>query len=123
MTGGGCHSRWSNRSSPSPRPEGISPGRRMRCLGPARPFAASSLRRSRFVAMIREITAPTLVVQGIADHIVSPTAVEWLCFLRPDWTLVQMDHTGHTPQVDAPMRLLSVLDPWLDEHLKREMTA
>lgn len=80
-------------------------------------------RRSRFVAMIREITAPTLVVQGIADHIVSPTAVEWLCYLRPDWTLVQMDHTGHTPQVDAPMRLLSVLDPWLDEHLKREMTA
>jgi pimeloyl-ACP methyl ester carboxylesterase len=80
-------------------------------------------RRSQFVRMVRDISAPTLVVQGIGDHIVSPTAVEWLCYLRPDWDLVQMNDTGHTPQVDAPIRLLSVLDPWLDEHLKREMTA
>lgn len=80
-------------------------------------------RRSRFVAMIREVKAPTLVVQGISDHIVSPTAVEWLCYLRPDWTLVQMEETGHTPQIDAPIRMLTVVGPWLDSHLEREMTA
>lgn len=80
-------------------------------------------RRSRFVEIIREVKAPTLVVQGISDHIVSPTAVEWLCYLRPDWTLVQMDATGHTPQIDAPIRMLTVVGPWLDSHLEREMTA
>ena len=57
-----------------------------------------------YVAMILAIEAPTLVVQGVSDHIVSPTAVEWLCALRPDWELVHLDDTGHTPQMDAPHR-------------------
>lgn len=71
------------------------------------------LRRSRFVSMIRDIVAPTLVVQGMHDHIVSPTSVEWLCSLRPDWELIQMDDTGHTPQIDAPVRTLEIIDQWL----------
>ena len=81
------------------------------------------VRKSSFVAMIREIKAPTLVIHGLEDHIVSPTSVEWLCSLRPDWTLIQMEDTGHTPQIDAPVRLLSVAVPWLTRHLKREHTA
>jgi hypothetical protein len=43
--------------------------------------------------------------------------------LRLDWTLVQMDDTGHTPQIDAPVRLLSVIDPWLADHLRYESTV
>lgn len=81
------------------------------------------LRRSRFVAMIRDIEAPTLVVQGIEDPIVSRTSVEWLCELRPDWTLVQMEDTGHTPQIDAALRTWGVIDPWLESRLIRETTA
>lgn len=73
------------------------------------------VRRSRFVAMIRDITASTLVIQGVEDPIVSPTSVEWLCSLRPDWTLVQMEDTGHVPQIDAPVRLLGHLEDWLGE--------
>lgn len=80
-------------------------------------------RPSEFVAMIRDIKAPTLVVQGVSDHIVSPTSVEWLCGLRPDWHLVQMDDTGHTPQVDAPVRFLAVLTPWLQSLQERAKTA
>ncbi len=76
-------------------------------------IAALYANRSRYVQMIRGITAPTLVVQGVTDHIVSPTAVEWLCRLRPDWDLVQMTDTGHTPQMDAPLRFLSAVEPWL----------
>ena len=77
--------------------------------------ALSYARRADYVRMIREITAPTLAVQGIEDHIVSPSAVEWICSLRPDWQLVQMTDTGHTPQLDAPLRLLEVVEPWLAE--------
>ena len=76
-------------------------------------IALTYLRRSQFVRMVRKITAPTLVVQGLADKHVSPTAVEWMCGLRPDWVLVQMSGTGHTPQMDAPLRLFEVLDDWL----------
>lgn len=81
------------------------------------------LRRRKFVEMIREIEAPTLVVQGMEDPIVSPTSVEWLCSLRLDWTLEQMDDTGHTPQIDAPVRFLGVIEPWLETHLKREIAV
>lgn len=70
-------------------------------------------RRSVFVAMVEAIEAPTLVVQGVCDHIVSPTAVEWLCSLQPEWKLVQMEDTGHTPQMDAPLRFLEIVLPWL----------
>jgi pimeloyl-ACP methyl ester carboxylesterase len=69
--------------------------------------------RAGYIRMIRSITAPTLVVQGVSDHIVSPTAVARICSLRPDWTLVQMEDTGHTPQMDAPLRFLAEVEPWL----------
>jgi pimeloyl-ACP methyl ester carboxylesterase len=76
-------------------------------------IAAFYANRARFIRMVRAITAPTLVVQGVTDHIVSPSAVEWLCRLRPDWDLAQMPDTGHTPQMDAPLRFLSEVEPWL----------
>ncbi len=81
------------------------------------------LRRSEFVAMIREIRAPTLVIQGTEDPIVSKNSVRWLCYLRPDWLLVEMEDTGHTPQIDAGMRTLAVIDPWLQSHLKHEIAV
>lgn len=81
------------------------------------------LRRSRFVSMIRDIVAPTLVIQGIWDRIVSRTSVEWMCHLRPDWTLELMDDTGHTPHIDAPIRTLGVIRPWLDDLLVQEIGA
>lgn len=81
------------------------------------------MRRARFIEMVRSIKAPTLVVQGVADPVVSPTSVAWLCSLRLDWELVRMDDTGHTPQIDSPVRFLSVIEPWLESHLEQELTA
>lgn len=83
------------------------------------PMTSQAVRRiywrpSRFVAMIREITSPTLVIQGEADRIVSPTAVRWMASLRPDWELVMMEDTGHTPHLDAPVRLSQIVSGWLD---------
>ncbi|HXV72219.1 MAG TPA: alpha/beta hydrolase [Acidimicrobiia bacterium] len=79
------------------------------------------VRRRRFIEMIRSIKAPTLVVTGIADPVVSPTSVAWICSLRLDWKLVLMEDTGHTPQIDAPIRFLSVVEPWLDAHLRHQI--
>jgi pimeloyl-ACP methyl ester carboxylesterase len=81
------------------------------------------LRRSRFVSMIRDIKAPTLIIQGISDPIISRTSCEWLCWIRPDWDLVQLEDTGHTPQIDAPIRTVGVIESWLGPRLSREMSA
>jgi pimeloyl-ACP methyl ester carboxylesterase len=81
------------------------------------------LHRRQFVAMIRDIKSPTLVVHGVDDRIISRTAVEWLCSLRLDWELIQMEDTGHTPHIDAPIRFLGVLEPWLENHLKLEIES
>lgn len=78
-------------------------------------IAAFYATRAEYIRMIRAIAAPTLVVQGLSDHIVSPTAVERICSLRPDWKLVQMPDTGHTPQMDAPLRFLAEVEPWLSQ--------
>lgn len=78
-------------------------------------IAITYAHRADYVRMIRKISAPTLVVHGLEDPLVSPAAVEWVCSLRPDWQLVQMTETGHTPQLDAPLRLLNVIEPWLSE--------
>lgn len=69
-----------------------------------------------FVRMIRRIVAPTLIVHGSSDRIVSPGAIEWLHSLRSDWDIVQMGDTGHTPQLDAPVRFFDIVDKWLAGH-------
>jgi pimeloyl-ACP methyl ester carboxylesterase len=79
----------------------------------SRSIAALWARRQRFIATVREVTAPTLVVQGTSDHLIAPAVVEAVCALRPDWELVQMEDTGHTPQLDAPIRFLEVVRPWI----------
>ncbi|MGA8039451.1 MAG: alpha/beta hydrolase [Acidimicrobiia bacterium] len=73
-------------------------------------------RRGRFVRMIESIDAPALIIQGVSDHIVSPSAVRWLASLRPDWAHVELDDTGHTPQMDAPLRVVEVVSQWLGRH-------
>lgn len=89
-----------------------------------RSIAKLFVHKSRFVEMVRRIKAPTIVVQGVADHIVSPTSVEWLCSLRLDWELIQMEDTGHTPQMDAPIRFLGIVIPWLQGTThEREISA
>ncbi len=83
----------------------------------ARAIASVWLRPAAFITTIREVRAPTLVVQGIGDRIVSPTSVERICSLRPDWELIQMEDTGHTPQLDAPVRFVETVTPWLTRRL------
>ena len=95
--------------------------RRLPWAADAVPLTGASIRklftrRSRWVDMIRDVRAPTLIVQGWDDPIVSPTSVDHMASLRPDWDLVRLDSTGHTPQIDSPVRLMAVIDGWLDQH-------
>lgn len=83
----------------------------------SRSIAGVWARSSRLVAAVRAVRAPTLVVQGEDDRLVPPAAVEGMCRRRADWELVVMEDTGHVPQLDAPLRFLQVVVPWLRLHL------
>ena len=74
-----------------------------------RAFAESSasvrrmlLRTGRFRRTIASITTPTTVVFGSEDRVVDPAAVRWLAELRPDWRVVELADTGHTPMWERP---------------------
>ena len=81
------------------------------------------LKRSAWTQIVRGVECPTLVVQGVDDPIVSPTSVDRMCEMRPDWMLIRLEATGHTPQLDSPVQLLSVIRPWLADLERSEIGA
>jgi pimeloyl-ACP methyl ester carboxylesterase len=86
-------------------------------------IAKMFVRPSSFVAMVRDIRAPTLVLHGVNDRLVSAATIRWLCSLRPDWDLIELEDTGHVPQIDAPIRLLGHIGTWLANRHQSEITA
>jgi pimeloyl-ACP methyl ester carboxylesterase len=68
----------------------------------------------RYLALIRQVQAPTLVVHGAADRLVPLAAVQALARSRPEWTLRVLDGAGHVPQLEAPGRFVEVVGAWLD---------
>jgi pimeloyl-ACP methyl ester carboxylesterase len=68
-----------------------------------------------YTESIRDIAAPTLVVYGDCDRLITRAAIEALAVLRPDWTLEILDGVGHTPMLEDPTRFASVVGAWLEE--------
>jgi pimeloyl-ACP methyl ester carboxylesterase len=79
----------------------------------ARSITAVWAKPSRMIAGVRQVTCPTLVVQGEADNLVPPAAVARIAGLRSDWELAVMEDTGHVPQLDAHDRFLDLVTPWI----------
>ena len=69
----------------------------------------------RVAGVIGSIRCPTLVIHGSADRIVSPTSIRRLVASRRDWTHLELDDTGHTPHMDAPVRFSAAVREWLAE--------
>lgn len=55
----------------------------------------------RFLDTVDAIEAPTRVLVGSADRIVTPEAVEALC-QRREWELIHLEGVGHVPMLEAP---------------------
>ena len=64
--------------------------------------------------MVRAISAPTLIVQGDGDRLVSPLASRTLASARPDWRLEVLEGIGHVPQLEAPAPFVTIVERWLD---------
>jgi len=54
------------------------------------------------------------VIHGDKDRLVHVASARWLCrSVRPDWTLVELDGVGHTPQMETPDRFLAAVLPFV----------
>jgi pimeloyl-ACP methyl ester carboxylesterase len=80
--------------------------------------AARSLLRvlrsgGRYAALIRSVKVPVLLVHGELDRLVPVAAARRAAADNPAWTTAFLDGVGHTPQLEAPARVLEHLRPWL----------
>jgi pimeloyl-ACP methyl ester carboxylesterase len=78
-----------------------------------RSIARYILRPRRFRKLIHRIGAPTLLVHGSKDRLVSVDSARWAASERPCWTYVELDGVGHVPMLEASDRLVSVTGDWL----------
>jgi len=83
-------------------------------LEAARSIMAVLARRRRMQAMIAEIEAPALIVQGTEDRLVPLAASRATVASRRDWSLAVFEGVGHVPQLEAPERFVETVVEWLD---------
>lgn len=65
--------------------------------------AARAMSDYRFTAQLREVTAPTLVLQGLDDQLTPPGGAVKLCRALPRAHLVMIPGTGHNIPVEQPL--------------------
>src|SRR5438132_11521929 len=82
-------------------------------LAAARSIMGVLARRRRLHALIAEIEAPTLIIQGTEDRLVPLAASRATAALRRDWSLAVFDGVGHVPQLEAPERFVETVVAWL----------
>jgi pimeloyl-ACP methyl ester carboxylesterase len=63
---------------------------------------------------IRRVQAPTLLIHGEEDNLVSLGASAAVAALRPDWSFRVLDNTGHIPQLERPEEFVTLVEGWLE---------
>lgn len=63
---------------------------------------------------VETVAAPTLLLHGALDRLVTAMAVEALASKRPDWTHLRYEDLGHIPMLEAPKRVAEDITTWLD---------
>jgi len=69
----------------------------------------------RLEAVVRAVAAPTLLLHGQLDPVVSPGAAQRLAELQPGWTLNFLEGVGHNPNFETPDVSARLIHAWLDE--------
>jgi pimeloyl-ACP methyl ester carboxylesterase len=72
---------------------------------------------------IRRVQAPTLLVHGDHDRLVSMAAAAAAASLRPDWSLRVLANTGHIPQLERPETFVEVVEGWLAARQPAELVS
>lgn len=72
------------------------------------------LNRRRFSPILHKLSQPTLLIHGMEDRLIQVQTARWIARQRPDWTAVFLRDVGHVPMLEAPLRVLQIVDAWLD---------
>lgn len=70
-------------------------------------------RRRRFMDVLNEVSAPTLLIGGACDRLVPRASVDAIALIRPDWDHVMLDDCGHVPMLEDPQTVSAAIDAWL----------
>lgn len=68
----------------------------------ARSVILTTLRQVPFDRDVAAVAAPTLLIHGAKDRLVSPQAARRLASLRPDWQVEVLAEVGHIAMLEAP---------------------
>jgi pimeloyl-ACP methyl ester carboxylesterase len=68
------------------------------------------------VRWVQGVVAPTLLVQGDRDRLVSVDSARYVASLRPDWEYHEFADAGHIPMLEVPAEFLEVTVDWLARH-------
>jgi pimeloyl-ACP methyl ester carboxylesterase len=82
----------------------------------ARSIVLSQVHSAPTDRLLHRVRAPTLVIHGARDRLVSPDAARRAGVERPDWRVALLDEVGHIPMLETPALFLSTLEAWLDAH-------
>ncbi len=80
-----------------------------------RSIARYVLRPRRYRKLIHRVGAPTLLIHGAEDRLVSVDSARWAAAERPCWEYAEMDGVGHVPMLEAADRFVSIVSEWLAE--------
>ncbi|MGH2682185.1 MAG: alpha/beta fold hydrolase [Actinomycetota bacterium] len=80
----------------------------------ARSLVRLVLRPRAYRSVIRRVEAPTLLLHGAQDRLVSLLSARAAARLRPDWTFRVLDGVGHLGELEAPEQFAGAVDSWLD---------
>jgi pimeloyl-ACP methyl ester carboxylesterase len=70
----------------------------------------------RYWAAMAALRAPVLLVGGTGDRLVPAAAIATAAERNPDWKTVIIEDVGHTPQLEAPQKVIEIVQGWLDQH-------
>jgi pimeloyl-ACP methyl ester carboxylesterase len=79
----------------------------------ARSLVRLVLRPRTYRAVIRRVRAPTLLLHGAQDRLVSILSARAAARLRPDWTFRVLEGVGHLGELEVPERFVEEVDAWL----------
>ena len=72
------------------------------------------LNRPRFRKLLHRVSAPTLLIHGEEDRLVSLDSARWALQERPDWDSVIFAEVGHVPMLEVPERFVAAVEDWLE---------
>jgi pimeloyl-ACP methyl ester carboxylesterase len=89
-------------------------------LAAARSTLRTTTRRIRYLATIRAVRAPVLLLHGESDRLVSIRSARAIAARNPSWELHSFPKVGHVPHLEVPDLVAARVLEWLERvHTER----